>query len=187
SDDASADCAAPYGLRQLSVANAVADTDLASEPSAHFVRLGPRDLLHPDPVVDLLDDLRIGSAVSRRDDDRARFGRGASTIVIPPGNGGTDAEIVEQVDDGVWVQQIAWAQPDEMGGRFGGEIRIGYRIRHGKLAEPVRGGTVGGGVVTREGTPSLLHDLSVIGARPKLIGSLSSQKLLVRNISVSGK
>jgi len=110
----------------------------------------------------------------------------ASTIVIPPGNGGTDAEIVEQVDDGVWVQQIAWAQPDEMGGRFGGEIRIGYRIRHGKLAEPVRGGTVGGGVVTREGTPSLLHDLSVIGSRPKLMGSLSSPTLLVRNLSVSG-
>ena len=110
----------------------------------------------------------------------------ASTLVIPAGDGGTDLEIIEQVDDGIWVQQIGWAQPDELSGRFGGEIRIGYRIRHGKLAEPVRGGTVGGAVVAREGAPSLLHDLSVIGSKPKLMGSLSSPTLLIRSLSVSG-
>jgi predicted Zn-dependent protease len=110
----------------------------------------------------------------------------ASTIVIPAGNGGTDAEIIEQVEDGIWVQQLAWAQPDELGGRFGGEIRIGYRIRHGKLAEPVRGGTVGGPVIARDGAPSLLRDLQVIGSKPKLMGSLSSPTLLVRSLTVSG-
>jgi predicted Zn-dependent protease len=110
----------------------------------------------------------------------------ASTLVIAAGDGGTDPEIIEQVDDGIWVQQIGWAQPDELSGRFGGEIRIGYRIRHGKLAEPVRGGTVGGAVVAREGAPSLLHDLSVIGSKPKLMGSLSSPTLLIRSLSVSG-
>jgi len=110
----------------------------------------------------------------------------ASTIVIPPGNGGTDAEVIEQVQDGIWVQQLAWAQPDELGGRFGGEIRIGYRIRHGKLAEPVRGGTVGGPVIARDGAPSLLRDLQAIGSKPKLMGSLSSPTLLVRSLTVSG-
>jgi predicted Zn-dependent protease len=110
----------------------------------------------------------------------------ASTIVIPAGNGGTDAEVIEQVEDGIWVQQIGWAEPDGLSGRFGGEIRIGYRIRHGKLAEPVRGGTVGGVVVGREGTPSLLHDLGAIGSKPELNGSLSSPTLLIRSLPVSG-
>jgi|GEM_PF-351174 len=110
----------------------------------------------------------------------------ASTIVIPAGDGGTDAEVIEQVDDGIWVQQIGWAEPDGLSGRFGGEIRIGYRIRHGKLAEPVRGGTVGGVVVAREGAPSLLRDLLAVGSRPELIGSLSSPTLLIRSLPVSG-
>ena len=110
----------------------------------------------------------------------------ASTIVIPAGNGGTDAEVIEQVEDGIWVQQLAWAQPDELGGRFGGEIRIGYRIHHGKLAEPVRGGTVGGAVVARDGAPSLLRDLKAVGSKTKLMGALSSPTLLIRSLSVSG-
>ena len=115
-----------------------------------------------------------------------RPGPEASTIAIPAGNGGTDPEVIEQVEDGIWVQQLAWAQPDELGGRFGGEIRIGYRIRHGKLAEPVRGGTVGGPVITRDGAPSLLRDLQAIGSKSKLTGSLSSPTLLVRSLTVSG-
>jgi predicted Zn-dependent protease len=110
----------------------------------------------------------------------------ASTIVIPAGDGGTDAEVIEQVEDGIWVQQIGWAEPDGLSGRFGGEIRIGYRIRHGKLAEPVRGGTVGGVVVAREGAPSLLQNLSVIGSKAELRGSLSSPTLLIRSLPVSG-
>lgn len=119
-----------------------------------------------------------------------RFTRGpipdATTLVIPAGTGGTDAEVVEQVDDGIWVQQIGWANPDVLSGRFGGEIRIGYRIRHGKLAEPVRGGTVGGAVVAPDGAPSLLHDLSVIGSKPRLTGRLSSPTLLIRSLPVAG-
>jgi predicted Zn-dependent protease len=110
----------------------------------------------------------------------------ASTIVLPAGSGGTDAEIIEQIDDGVWVQQIGWAFPSPLSGRFGGEIRLGYRIRHGRLAEPVRGGTVGGAVVATEGAPSLLHDLSAIGSNPRLTGSLSTPTLAIRSLPVSG-
>lgn len=115
-----------------------------------------------------------------------RPGPSASTLVIPAGTGGHDAEVIEQVDDGLWIQQIGWAQPDGISGRFGGEIRIGYRIRHGKLAEPVRGGTVGGAVLSREGTASLLRDVSVAGSRAKLCGDLSSPTLVIRSLSVSG-
>jgi len=110
----------------------------------------------------------------------------SSTIVIPPGTGGDDAELVEQVEDGIWVQQIGWPQPDPVTGRFGGEIRLGYRIRHGKVAEPVRGGTVGGFVLGRGDAPSLLRDLIGVGSRPTLVGDLSSPALLVRSLSIAG-
>ena len=110
----------------------------------------------------------------------------SSTVVIPPGKGGDDAELVEQVDDGIWVQQIGWPQPDPVSGRFGGEIRLGYRIRHGKIAEPVRGGTVGGFVLRGEDSPSLLHDLTAVGSRSMLVGELSSPTLLVRSLTVAG-
>lgn len=110
----------------------------------------------------------------------------SSTIVIPAGTGGDDPELVEQVDDGIWVQKIGWAQPDPVSGRFGGEIRLGYRIRHGKLSEPVRGGTVGGFVVGGEDAPSILHDLLAIGSKATLVGDLSAPTLLIRSLSVSG-
>lgn len=110
----------------------------------------------------------------------------ASTILLPAGTGGDDAELIEHVEDGVWVQQIGWAQPDPVSGRFGGEIRMGYRIRHGKLAEPVRGGTVGGVVLAAEGAPSLLRDLLAAGSTPKLVGGVSTPTLLIRSLSVSG-
>ena len=110
-----------------------------------------------------------------------------STAVIPPGSGGSDAELVEQVEDGIWVQQIGWAQPDILTGRFGGEIRIGYRIRHGKLAEPVRGGVVGGMVIGPEGTASLFSGLSARGSKSQLVPGLSTPTLVVQTLSVSGE
>ncbi len=110
-----------------------------------------------------------------------------STAVIPPGDGGSDAELIEQVEDGIWVQQIGWAQPDVITGRFGGEIRIGYRIRHGKLAEPVRGGVVGGAVIGAEGTPSLFSGLSARGSKSRLVSGLSTPTLVVQTLSVSGE
>jgi predicted Zn-dependent protease len=110
----------------------------------------------------------------------------AATIVIAPGTGGTDEELVESAGNGIWVQQIGWAQPEPISGSFGGEIRIGYRIRNGKLAEPVRGGTVGGQVVAAPGAPSLLHDLAGTGAKATLAGAAWVPPLLIGRLTVSG-
>ncbi len=110
----------------------------------------------------------------------------ASTIAIRPGTGGTDEELVEAAQDGLWVQQLGWAVPDPISTAFGGEVRIGYRIRNGKLAEPVRGGTVGGTVLTAAGTPSMLHNLAGIGTKPRLEEALLSPTLLVRSLTVAG-
>lgn len=120
-----------------------------------------------------------------------KFTRGpipsTTTVVLAPGDGGSDEELVETVDDGIWVQQIGWANPDRVSGTFGGEVRIGYRIRRGKIAEPVRGGTVGGPVLTRDGRPSMLNGILATGSVPRPSRDLISPSLVVKNLIVSGE
>ena len=116
----------------------------------------------------------------------SRAGPVSTTLVIEPGSGGRDEELLEAAGDGIWVQQLGWAIPDPLSGAFGGELRIGYRIRHGKLAEPIRGGSVGGVVMGPPGTPSLLSNLAAIGSTPTLCEWVSSPSLLVRPLTVAG-
>ncbi len=113
-------------------------------------------------------------------------GLSSTTLSIPAGTGGSDAELVEAAGDGIWVQQLGWAFPDPFSGAFGGEIRIGYRIRGGKLAEPVRGGTVGGVVMAPPGAPSLLANVVAIGSTPELTDQMATPPLLVRPLVVAG-
>lgn len=113
-------------------------------------------------------------------------GPGPTTIVVAPGDGGNDAEMVEGVEDGIWLDQLGYAFPDPISAAFGGEIRMAYRIRHGKLAEPVRGGTVGGVVLADPGAPSLLSGVGAIGSHSQLAGSLSSPTLRIDRFSVAG-
>lgn len=110
-----------------------------------------------------------------------------STIALDPGEGGTDAELVEAARDGIWVQQIGWSSPDPLTGAFGGEIRLGYRIRNGKLAEPIRGGTVGGIALAPEGMPSLMTRLEAVGSQATFAEPVWSPPVLVRSLTVAGE
>jgi len=110
-----------------------------------------------------------------------------STIVVSPGDGGTDAELIEAARDGLWIQEIGWSSPDPVSGAFGGEIRLGYRIRDGKLAEPIRGGTVGGFVFAPAGSPSLLSRLQAIGSTSRFVEPVSSPPVLIRELPVGGE
>lgn len=110
----------------------------------------------------------------------------STTIVVAPGTDGTDSELIEGVDDGVWVQQLGWAVPDPLSGAFGGELRIGYRIRQGKLAEPIRGGTVGGVVMAPLGQPSLLANVAAVGSVPILSEGVYTPTLVVKPLAVAG-
>ncbi len=110
-----------------------------------------------------------------------------STISIPGGSGGSDAELIETAQDGVYVQQMGWPSPDGATTAFGGEIRIGYRIRNGKLAEPVRGGTVGGRVIGPANEPSMFRDLIAVGRDPHLSGGVRVPSMLTRGLTVSGE
>lgn len=111
---------------------------------------------------------------------------GESTLVVAPGDGGSTDELVEAAGDGLLVTQLGWASPDSISGGFGGEVRIGYRIRHGKLAEPVRGGTVGGVVLGPPGRPSLLASAAAVGSKAELADRLVSPPVLVRTLQVAG-
>lgn len=110
-----------------------------------------------------------------------------STIALDPGKGGTDEELVEVARDGILVQQIGWSSPDPLTGAFGGEIRLGYLIRNGKLAEPIRGGTVGGIALAAEGTPSLMTRLEAIGSVATFAEPVHSPSVLVRPLAVAGE
>ncbi len=95
-------------------------------------------------------------------------------------------ELLETAKVGIWVQQLGWASPDPISGAFGGEIRIGYRIRGGKLAEPIRGGIVGGLVLGAAGAPSLLNGIEAVGKTLELSESVAAPSILVRPLSVAG-
>jgi len=110
-----------------------------------------------------------------------------STITLTPGDGGTDAELVEAAGDGIWIQEIGWSSPDPVTGAFGGEIRLGYRIRDGKLAEPIRGGTVGGIALAPEGLPSVLTRLERIGSESRFSEPVSAPTVLVGSLTVGGE
>jgi len=110
-----------------------------------------------------------------------------STIVVTAGDGGTDAELVEAAGEGIWIQEIGWSSPDPVSGAFGGEIRLGYRIRGGKIAEPIRGGTVGGFVFAPAGAPSLLSRLVAIGSTSAFVDPVSSPPILVGALPVGGE
>jgi predicted Zn-dependent protease len=109
-----------------------------------------------------------------------------STIVLEAGDGGSDEELVEATRDGLWVDQLGWSSPDPQSGTFGGEIRAGYRIRDGRIAEPVRGGTLGGFVIGPPGEPSLLGGLVARGKTVRTVGHYRAPTLGVDGLSIAG-
>lgn len=109
-----------------------------------------------------------------------------SNLVIAPGSSGSEEELMEQVGEGIWLEQLGYPFPDGLGGTYGGELRAAYRIHGGKKGEPLRGGTVGGLLFGPKGTPSLLGGVSTLGSVAELHGNFSSPTLVVQGIAVAG-
>jgi len=110
----------------------------------------------------------------------------ATTLVVGSGDIASDAELAEAAGDGIWVDQLGYAFPDPLSAAFGGEIRIGYRIRHGKIAEPLRGGTVGGVVIGGADDRSVLNSVVGLGRRTELTAHLACPALVVEKMGVGG-
>ena len=109
-----------------------------------------------------------------------------TTLVLATGDGGSDEELMEAAGDGIWLEQLGYAFPDGVTSAFGGEIRLGYRIRGGKKAEPIRGGTVGGFAMGPAETPPLLASVKALGSQGTLVGRLAAPTLLVEGFPIAG-
>jgi TldD protein len=66
-------------------------------------------------------------------------------------------EIVRSVKDGIFVKKMGGGQVDVVSGNFAFEVTECYRIRDGKLAEPLRGATLVG-----QG-PKLMSEIDMVG------------------------
>jgi TldD protein len=73
-------------------------------------------------------------------------------------SGDSDPEaIVRSVKDGIFVKKMGGGQVDVVSGNFAFEVTECYRIRDGKLAEPLRGATLVG-----QG-PKLMSEIDMVG------------------------
>jgi len=66
-------------------------------------------------------------------------------------------EIVRSVKDGIFVKKMGGGQVDVVSGNFAFEVTECYRIRDGKIAEPLRGATLVG-----QG-PKLMSEIDMVG------------------------
>jgi TldD protein len=79
-----------------------------------------------------------------------------TNTMIAPGDSDPD-EIVRSVKDGIFVKKMGGGQVDVVSGNFAFEVTECYRIRDGKLAEPLRGATLVG-----QG-PKLMSEIDMVG------------------------
>ncbi len=79
-----------------------------------------------------------------------------TNTMIASGDSDPD-EIVRSVKDGIFVRKMGGGQVDVVSGNFAFEVTECYRIRDGKLAEPLRGATLVG-----QG-PKLMSEIDMVG------------------------
>ncbi len=71
----------------------------------------------------------------------------------------TPEEILNSVEDGIYCRAFGGGQVDISNGNFVFEVREGYRIRKGEIAEPIKGATlVGSGVETMSKVSAVGND-----------------------------
>ncbi|MFI5417614.1 MAG: TldD/PmbA family protein [Candidatus Lutacidiplasmatales archaeon] len=109
-----------------------------------------------------------------------------TTLVVRPGEGGSEEEMAEELGEGIIVEQLGFPNPNEISGSFGGELRLGYRVHHGKRGAPIRGGTVGDNLLASPGERSFLTAIAAIGSRPEISGRLFAPTLRVDDLPVAG-
>jgi len=80
-----------------------------------------------------------------------------TNTMIASGDSDPD-EIVRSVKDGIFVKKMGGGQVDVVSGNFAFEVTECYRIRDGKLAEPLRGATLVG-----QG-PKLMSEIDMVGS-----------------------
>jgi TldD protein len=72
------------------------------------------------------------------------------------------ADIIKSVKDGLYIEDMGGGQVDITSGKFNMNATLGYRIRDGKLCEPVKGATlVGDGLTVIQSITMVGNDLEI--------------------------
>jgi predicted Zn-dependent protease len=68
-----------------------------------------------------------------------------TNITVKPGNLSFD-KLVDEIKNGVLIEQFSWLNPDQFSSGFSTEIRNAYLIKNGEMVQPLKGGLVTGKV-----------------------------------------
>ncbi len=106
---------------------------------------------------------------------------GYHNAVIAPGTDGSLADIIGGIDEGILVEYTMGASMGNLfSGDFSGNVLLGYKIEHGKLAGRVKNTMVAGN------TYDALKNIAALGSEPEWVGgSFYAPPLLVADLSVS--
>ena len=93
------------------------------------------------------------------------------------------ADMIASIDDGVLVEQLLGAgQGNVLGGEFGGNVLLGYRIVNGEIAGRVKDTMISGNVY------EALKDIAYLGGEAEWVGgSLSTPPICCDGVTVSSK
>ena len=87
----------------------------------------------------------------------------ALNVTAKPGRY-TPEQIIEQTDNGIFVERFAWPEADEMTGRFGLNVRCGYIIRSGEIVDTINNALLMGNML------EAVRNIEMIGNDPRQIG-----------------
>ena len=111
-----------------------------------------------------------------------RIGVGFNNIFVKPGKHSFD-EMIQPIHDGVYITEIAGLGTgmNPTSGDFSGQAE-GYRIRDGKIAEPLNLITLSGNLL------KMLHDVKEFDSRVDLTqNGISVSDVFVKSMSIGGK
>jgi len=145
-------------------------------------------LVEQGTVANFLYDLQTAALAHTRSTGNSSRSRGGlpipspSAFVIAPGKASFD-EMVGDIKEGLVIEQLMGAtQGNILGGDFGGNVLLGYKVESGKIVGRVKDTMVSGNVY------QILKQITAIGSETKWVGGfLQTPPLYCPSVSVASK
>ncbi|MBI4216233.1 MAG: TldD/PmbA family protein [Chloroflexi bacterium] len=146
-------------------------------------------LIQDGVVANFIYDLQTaGQARAKSTGNASRMGGGllptpnASALVIAPGKV-TTAQMLKGIKEGLLVERLIGAgQGNILGGDFGGNVLLGYRVEGGQVVGRVKDTMISGNVY------EALKEMAALGDQPEWVGGmLHTPPILCHSVSVSSK
>jgi len=145
-------------------------------------------LVERGTVANFLYDLQTAALAHTRSTGNSSRSRGGlptpspSAFVIAPGKASFD-EMVGDIKEGLVIEQLMGAtQGNILGGDFGGNVLLGYKVESGKIVGRVKDTMVSGNVY------QILKQITAIGSEAKWVGGfLQTPPLYCPSVSVASK